>query len=141
VNILFKVYLVATTATPSTSSGCSPGNTCGLDVWDLTLNETQQVSSSNGVSVFSTVYDGGFAGLLAPASYALWSVSGTGTTTVDTTNNSVNTVMDLVGISIADPSMVERLLLGFNMLLLHPDGQRMLRVGQPTLHVLRLPGR
>ena len=47
-------------------------STCELDVWDLTLNETQQVSSSNGVSVFSTVYDGGFAGLLnAPVNYAL----------------------------------------------------------------------
>lgn len=91
-------------------------NTCGLDIWDLTLSEAQQVSSSNGVSVFSTVYDGGFAGLLnAPASYALWTVSGTGTATVDATNNSVNTVMDLVGINLADLSMVERLLLGFNM--------------------------
>jgi hypothetical protein len=118
------------------------GNTCGLDVWDLTLNETQQVSSSNGVSVFSTVYDGGFAGLLnAPASYALWSVSGTGTTTVDTTNNSVNTVMDLVGINLADPRWSNACSGLQHALLLHPDGQRMLRVGQPTLHVLRLPGR
>lgn len=117
-HILFKEYLVAgTAATALNEFRMFPQeNTCGLDIWDLTLSEAQQVSSSNGVSVFSTVYDGGFAGLLnAPASYALWTVSGTGTATVDATNNSVNTVMDLVGINLADLSMVERLLLGFNM--------------------------
>ncbi|MBL8436055.1 MAG: VPLPA-CTERM sorting domain-containing protein [Zoogloea sp.] len=117
-HILFKEYLVAgSAATPFNEFRMfTQESTCGLDVWDLTLNETQQVSSSNGVSVFSTVYDGGFAGLLnAPVNYALWSVSGTGTTTVDTTNHSVNTVMDLVGVSITDPSMVERLILGFNL--------------------------
>jgi len=117
-HILFKEYLVAGTAATALNEFrmFTQESTCGLDVWDLTLSEAQQVSSGNGVSVFSTVYDGGFAGLLnAPASYALWTVSGTGTTTVDTTNNSVNTVMDLIGINLADPSMVERLLLGFNM--------------------------
>ena len=91
-HILFKEYLVAgTAATALNEFRMFPQeNTCGLDIWDLTLSEAQQVSSSNGVSVFSTVYDGGFAGLLnAPASYALWTVSGTGTATVDATNNSV----------------------------------------------------
>ena len=73
-HILFKEYLVAgSAATPFNEFRMfTQESTCGLDVWDLTLNETQQVSSSNGVSVFSTVYEGGFAGLLnAPVNYAL----------------------------------------------------------------------
>lgn len=135
-SLLFKEYLVSgTAATPFNEFRMfSRENTCGLDVWDLTLSEAQQVSSGNGVSVFSTVYEGGFAGLLnAPANYALWTVSGTGTTTVDTTSNSVQTVMDLIGISIADPSMVERLILGFNMTYAsNPAGNECLEwVGQP----------
>ena len=117
-HILFKEYLVSgSAATPFNEFRMfTQDNTCGLDVWDLTLSEAQQVSSGNGVSVFSTVYDGGFAGLLnAPSNYAMWTVSGTGTTTVDTTSNSVQTMMKLIGINIADPSMVERLVLSFDV--------------------------
>ncbi len=117
-HLLFKEYLVSGSAgTPFNEFRMfTQENTCGLDVWDLTLSEAQQVSSDNGVTVFSTLYDGGFAGLLnAPASYAMWTVSGTGTTTLDSNDNSVHTVMNLVGVSLTDPSMVERLLLGFDV--------------------------
>ena len=48
-HILFKEYLVAgTAATALNEFRMFPQeNTCGLDIWDLTLSEAQQVSSSN----------------------------------------------------------------------------------------------